>query len=272
MNGQIQYGRARGVMSSATPAASRQPRHADPRRFGAAPKASRPLTMVLVGSILLVALLAAIPVAIPGLATIAILGATWLALVLALTLPSAQQRAGSELAHRLGEFRHAVNAIGDNPTRPDLERVLDLRRDLGLQDEEVSDELAQIHAALDALALREQLQGGTMPTVTGVEALPAGDQCHFMCPVRYGRRRSDQFGHLMLTSAWLKFRGPLDVSVMWSDVHAVQRAGREVIVDLKDDSRTLRFSCPTVEDAARASVLADHLVRAAAQAVYQVAL
>jgi hypothetical protein len=77
--------------------------------------------------------------------------------------------------------------------------------------------------------------------------------------VRFGRRRADQVGHLSLTGGWLKFRGAVDVSVAWTEVAAVQRAGCEIIILLDDSKRVLRFSCHSLEEAARASVLAQHL-------------
>jgi hypothetical protein len=213
--------------------------------------------------LLVVVGLTGVPRHLPGVASFAILGGSWTALVLAMRLPRRGRRAGVALARRLGDFRHAVNAVGDQPTRADLEGLLRLVRDLDLPEHDVLDELRQIRATLDALALRDQLEQGTLPTVAGAERVPPGDRCHFLCPVRSGRRRSDQFGHLMLTGGWLKFRGPLDVSVTWSEVLAVQRAGHDVIVELRDHARVLRFSCPTIEDATRASVLADHLTRSA---------
>ena len=41
------------------------------------------------------------------------------------------------------------------------------------------------------------------------------DPCHFATPVRFGRRRTDQVGHLVFTSAWLRFRGTVDFAVAW---------------------------------------------------------
>jgi hypothetical protein len=156
-----------------------------------------------------------------------------------------------------------LNGVGDAPTRDDFERLLALARELDLREHEISDELSQIRAALDGLTLREQLARGDLPVIEGVESLPPDDYCHFMCPVRFGRRRSDQFGHLLLTSGWLRFRGALDLSVAWSEVPNVQRAGREIIVHLHDSTRALRFGCHTLEESARGAVIAEHLAQAA---------
>ena len=261
MNGQIQYGSARSLTSAVTPASGR-PRLADPVRFQArGPAASRSVGLLFGGSLLLGGLLAAVPRELPGFAVATVLGGAWLSLVLAMTLPSRFERAGAELSRRLGQFRHELNKIGDRPNRQELEALLQRARELELRDEEIADEIAQIHASLDAIDLASRLAGGTLPSVAHDEPLAPGDACHFLAPVRFGRRRSDQFGHLMMTSGWLKFRGALDVSVAWSEVSDVQRAGREVIVSLHDSRRVLRFACHSVGEAARAGVLAQYLSR-----------
>src|SRR5207247_3080489 len=93
--------------------------------------------------------------------------------------------------------------------------------------------------------------------------LAPGDQGHDVAPVRFGRRRNDQYGHLVMTSGWLKFRGTLDLSVSWGEVAGVQRAFREVVVSLEDSRRLLRFSCHSEAEAARGVVLGQHLSQSA---------
>jgi hypothetical protein len=220
--------------------------------------------ILLVGSTVIMTLaVAAIPRVLPGVAAAAIVGGVWLTMVLALTLPSRAELAGAELARRLGQFRHALNSVGDQPSRDDLHALVGLARELGIRDAEIVEELAQIRASMEALTLREQLANGELPIIGAVEGLAPGDVCHFTCPVRFGRRRSDQFGHLLLTTGWLRFRGALDLSVAWSEVSRVQRAGRELIVTLQDSNRALRFGCHTIEEASRGGVLAEHLASTA---------
>lgn len=262
MNGQIQYGPARPMTFDATPA-RRGPRIADPARFGGAPHMTRSLGLLVFGAVALGGLLVAVPRQAPGIMVATAVGGAWLSLVLAMTLPSKAERAGEELARRLGRFRHAVNAVGDAPTRQQLDGLLALARELELREQEIADEFAQIRAALEAVTLRDQIARGYLPVVGEVTALAPGDECHFSGPVRFGRRRSDQFGRLLLTSGWLKYRGALDVSVAWSEVSDVQRAGKDVIVSLRDSQRALRFACQEIEQAARAGVIAEHLARAA---------
>jgi hypothetical protein len=110
------------------------------------------------------------------------------------------------------------------------------------------------------------LRRGELPKVKAPDPLAPGDECHFVTPVRFGRRRADQYGHLVLTSGWLKFRGTVDVSVTWGEVGDVQRTRREVVVSLRDSRRLLRFSCHSDGEAARGALIAQHLAQSAQQA------
>jgi hypothetical protein len=229
---------------------------------------------------LLGGLLAAVPREIPGIVVATVLGAAWLSLVLAMTLPTRPEHAGAELARRLGQFRHELNTLGDRPTRADLESLLARARELELRDDEIAAELAQIRASIETLDVASEIGRTTLPVVASTEPLAPGDLCHFETAVRFGRRRSDQFGHLSLTTGWLKFRGALDVSVAWSEVADVQRAGTDLILSLQASTRVLRFACHSEGDAARAAVLAQHLAARArprdasssSQAPYHVSL
>ena len=116
-------------------------------------------------------------------------------------------------------------------------------------------------AATTELAAR--LRRGELPRVKAPDPLAPGDECHFVSPVRFGRRRVDQYGHLVLTSGWLKFRGTVDVSVAWSEVADVQHSRREVVVSLRDSRRLLRFSCHSEAEAARGALIAQHLAQSA---------
>jgi len=111
--------------------------------------------------------------------------------------------------------------------------------------------------------LANRLKLGDLPLAKAPDPLAPGDQCHFVTPVRFGRRRSDQYGHVVLTSGWLKFRGTLDLSVTWSEIASVQRTGCEIIVSLQDSRRLLRFSCHSELEAARGAVIAQYLAQSA---------
>ena len=112
--------------------------------------------------------------------------------------------------------------------------------------------------------LLARLRRGDLPKVKPLDPLAPGDECHFVAPVRYGRRRADQYGHLVLTGGWLKFRGGTsDVSVAWSEVASLHRAGTEIVIALRDSRRLLRFSCHSESETARGFLIAQHLVQSA---------
>jgi hypothetical protein len=115
----------------------------------------------------------------------------------------------------------------------------------------------------ETVELVARLMRGELPTVQAPDPIAPGDVCHFVTPVRFGRRRADQYGHLVLTAGWLKFRGTVDVSVTWSEVADVRRVGREIIVSLEDSRRLLRFSCHSDVEACRGAMLAQYLARSA---------
>lgn len=117
----------------------------------------------------------------------------------------------------------------------------------------------EVSAELDAVELANLLKHGDLPIAEAPDLVAPGDQCHFVAPVRFGRRRSDQYGHLVLTGGWLKFRGSLDVSVGWGEVAEVRRVGRDIVVSLEESRRLLRFSCYSAAEAARGGVIAQYL-------------
>jgi hypothetical protein len=250
VNGQIQYGSARPLTLRRT-----LRRDADPARFGVR-RTRRRIAMAAGGCLLLVLVQVTNLAGLPAAITLAI---AWIPLVLAMTLPSRPELAGRELTHRLAQFRHELNAIGDAPGRLALERLIARVAELGLREDEVSDELAQLRASLDALDLKESLAQGELPFAETPDFVAPGEACHFVCAVRFGRRRADQFGHLVMSPARLEFRGVVDVSAAWSDIASVRRAGRELLIVLREKERVLRFSCQSHADAARGGVIADHL-------------
>jgi len=260
VNGQIHDGSARPLHTGPTRARPR--RTCDPRRFPSLGGASRPFHLAVAASVALVALLTGVPRDAPGVTAAILAGGAWLSLVLAMTLPSRNERAGQELVRRLAQFRHELNAIGDSPAADALERLVRRAAELELREEDIHDELEQLRACADAAALKSSLARTGLPVVEPLDPLPPGDACHFVCPVRFGRRRSDQFGHLILSAGWLRFRGALDVSVAWSEVAHVRRDGREIVVSLRESRRMLRFSCQTFLEAARGGAIAEHLASA----------
>jgi len=262
VNGQIQYGPAHPL--TVAPTRIRRPMPAaDPSRFPDAGTASRVVTLLLGASGLTAGLLVAAPSDTSHIFVAAMVGGSWLSLVLAMTLPRQSERAGQELLRRLSQFRHELNTIGDAPSRDALERLIARASELGLEDQEVGEELEQIRASIEALDMQARIARGDLPTANPPDPVAPGDVAHFVCPVRFGRRRSDQFGHLVLTAGWVKFRGALDMSAAWSEVETVQRDGRDIVMRVHESRRVLRFSCHSFSEAACAAVVAEHLARVA---------
>lgn len=179
------------------------------------------------------------------------------------TLTSHDDAQVTEFAHPLGDFRRELQSLPNPPSRRDLERLLDFARNLQLEDDSLGEEASEIRASLEALDLADQMARGALPVVDSLDPRTEDGRCHFVTPVRFGRRRSDQFGHLELTTSWLKFRGALDVSIVWTEIVMAERMGREIIVRLADSSRVLRFCCHAPIEAARGSVIAAYLSAAA---------
>jgi hypothetical protein len=157
-----------------------------------------------------------------------------------------------------------VRRAGRQSDRSTLLGLIERARELGLRDEDIRSELTEIRVALDALDLADRFALEGLPIVPSVDRLPPGEHCHFATPVRFGRRRADQIGHVELTSSWLKFHGALDMSVVWSEVAKVEREGRDILVSLLESRRVLRFCCHSAEEAARGTSVARCLMTGAA--------
>lgn len=167
--------------------------------------------------------------------------------------------ASAAASSQLGTFRHELRTIGKQATRADLQRLVERARELGLREQDVLEELAEIRMSLEALDLAERIAREGLPVIASLNPLPPNDRCHFVTPVRFGRRRGDQIGHLELTTGWVKFHGALDLSVVWTEVADVERDGHDIIVSLVDSRRVLRFCCHALEEAAHGAVVARHL-------------
>jgi hypothetical protein len=165
----------------------------------------------------------------------------------------------ADLASRLDRFRGELREAGSLPVREHLERLLKRARQLDLRDEDIADERSEILACFDALELADGIARDGLPEVAREGDARPATRCHFRLPVRFGRRRRDQFGELVLTSASLLFHGTLDLTVVWSEIANVARTARDINVALIASPRILRFRCNDFRDAARGAVIARHL-------------
>ena len=115
-----------------------------------------------------------------------------------------------------------------------------------------------------------QYEPDDVATPLQTAAVPGDDgRSHLTLPVRFGRRRTDQVGHLAFTSAWLQFRGTVDMSIPWCEVLRVEHRDADLVVSLHGTQRTLRFSCQSDQDADRGSVMATHLTALAQSHPFQ---
>ena len=96
-------------------------------------------------------------------------------------------------------------------------------------------------------------------------------ECHFIAPVRFGRRKTDQVGHLVLSDTGIAFHGSVDLAVPWSDTLRVEHRDVHIVIVLKGRAKTLRFCCQTADDARRGAAIADHLAALAQSEPFQTA-
>ena len=163
-------------------------------------------------------------------------------------------------ARLVSEIRHELRSLGEAPVRAELERLRSRIRDLGTGDD-VADESALLQGYVEADGMRARLERGDLPVLDPGGYLPPSDICHFVAPVRFGRRRLDHVGHLLLTAEAIRFRGAVDVSLAWGDVESVRRDDREIVVSLQQRRWTLRFWCHSYAEATVGVVIANHLRR-----------
>ena len=95
---------------------------------------------------------------------------------------------------------------------------------------------------------------------TRASAAAAAGEPAFACAVRFGRRRSDPFGHLVLTAATLQFRGGQELDVPWRDVAGIAHINGSLVVSLHHTRRTLHFLCHDATEAARGAAIAQQLL------------
>jgi hypothetical protein len=100
-------------------------------------------------------------------------------------------------------------------------------------------------------------------------ALPGDELSHLAIPVRFGRRKTDQVGHLIFAGRSLLFHGTVDMRISWSEVSRIDHTGRDLVVAFHGTQRTMRFCCQSDEEAMQAGVLGAHLAAIAGSDPYQ---
>ena len=79
-------------------------------------------------------------------------------------------------------------------------------------------------------------------------------------PVRCGRRRHDEVGHLELTNLRLRIHAAIDVNIAWNDVAGIEHADRDMVVSIRDRRQKYRFCFHTCEEATQVTLLARSLL------------
>jgi hypothetical protein len=165
----------------------------------------------------------------------------------------------TKTAARLDRLRLELRTTSAARSRADIERLLAMAHHVDQRDSDLKTEIEELRAELEQLRLSDDISREGVPIVDPVEPLPAGERCHFVTPVRFGRRRTDQSGRLELTSERLRFLGALDIGVAWTEVSAVSRDGRTIVIALMDSPRVLRFCCESTRESARGSTISARL-------------
>jgi hypothetical protein len=100
-------------------------------------------------------------------------------------------------------------------------------------------------------------------------ALSGDESSHLTIPVRFGRRKTDQVGHLVFAGRSLLFHGTVDMRIAWSEVSRIDHSGPDLVVAFHGTQRTMRFCCQSDEEALQAGVLGAHLAAIAGTDPYQ---
>ena len=107
--------------------------------------------------------------------------------------------------------------------------------------------------------MNAQIQYGLPLPLTSIPSPPTSEVACFTAPVRCGRRRHDEVGHLELTNHRLRFHGTFDVNIAWGDIASIDRTDREMVVSLRERRRQFRFCFHTSDEARKGTELAGQL-------------
>jgi hypothetical protein len=104
-----------------------------------------------------------------------------------------------------------------------------------------------------------QIQYGLPLPLTSIPSPPSSEVACFTAPVRCGRRRHDEIGHIELTNHRLRFHGTKDINIAWADVATIDRVEREMVISLRERRRQFRFRFHTSDEALHGTELARQL-------------
>ena len=108
--------------------------------------------------------------------------------------------------------------------------------------------------------MNAQIQYASPSGLTSTPSLSAREVPFVSAPVRCGRRRHDEVGHLEITNLRLRIRAAIDVNIAWGDVAGIEHADRDMVVSIRDRRRKYRFCFHTGEEANQVTLLARSLL------------
>lgn len=114
--------------------------------------------------------------------------------------------------------------------------------------------------------MNAQIQYGSTSHLTPTRSQPDSEVVYFSGPVRSGRRRHDQIGHLEMTNLRFRFHAAIDINVGWDEVAGIERVDRDLIVAVGDRPRQFRFCFHTAEEANQGALVARSIWSAPAPA------
>ncbi len=104
--------------------------------------------------------------------------------------------------------------------------------------------------------MNAQFQYGSLSHLTPAPSPTDREIAHFSAPVRSGRRRHDQIGHVEMTNVRLRFHGAIDINVAWDEVAGIERVERDLVVSVAGRRQQLRFCFYTTEEADQGALIA----------------
>jgi hypothetical protein len=144
-------------------------------------------------------------------------------------------------------------------SRPDLERLRQRPRELGLSDEEADLELEMIDASLDFLEFLAATDGArSLPIVETQHKVLGADRCHFAAPMSIDG--ADESGKLFLTDRRVILLGARMKSVAWPHVSEVSLRDRRLVLARRDGQPAYQPCLNSWSDALRAEAIARALM------------
>ncbi len=108
--------------------------------------------------------------------------------------------------------------------------------------------------------MNAQIQYASPSGLTSTPSLNPREVPFVSAPVRCGRRRHDEVGHLELTNLRLRIHAATDINIAWNDVAGIEYADRDMVVSIRDRRQKYRFCFHTSGEANQVTLLARTLL------------